>query len=90
MFFDDAQIAMGGTSAVAPMWSALAARLNQRLGHAIGFCAPLLYAAAKTMFSPIVTGDNGRFQSAPGWDPCTGLGTPVGTAIEKGLAGESG
>ena len=90
VFFDDAQIAMGGTSAVAPMWSALAARLNQRLGHPIGFCAPLLYAGAKTMFSPIVTGDNGRFQSAPGWDPCTGLGTPVGTAIEKGLAGESG
>ena len=86
VFFGGAKFAMGGTSAVAPMWSALAARLNQRLGHPIGFFAPLLYGDAATMlFSDVTTGGNDRFQSGTGWDPCTGLGVPIGDAIERAL-----
>ena len=39
---------MGGTSAVAPMWSALVARLNQALGRRCGFINPALYRLAET------------------------------------------
>jgi kumamolisin len=80
---------MGGTSAVAPMWAGLAARLAQRLGHPIGFVAPLLYGAqVRGAFRAITSGGNDRYQSAPGWNPCTGLGVPVGTALEAVLRGQ--
>ena len=84
--FEGSTIAMGGTSAVAPMWAALAARLNQRLGHSIGFFAPLLYGApAGTLLRNVTAGGNDRFRSTAGWNPCTGLGVPIGVAIERAL-----
>ena len=84
--FEGSTIAMGGTSAVAPMWAALAARLNQRLGHSIGFFAPLLYGApAGTLLRNVTAGGNDRFRSNAGWNPCTGLGVPIGVAIERAL-----
>jgi kumamolisin len=80
------ELAMGGTSSVAPMWSALTARLNQRLGVSIGFFSPILYGRSdEPLFTDITIGNNGRFQAGAGWDPCTGLGVPVGTAIETAL-----
>ncbi len=80
------ELAMGGTSAVAPVCAALAARLNQRIGAPIGFVAPLLYAPENaSCFTPVTQGGNGRYEAAPGWNPCAGLGTPVGTALEKAL-----
>ena len=41
----DGQVAsnVGGTSAVAPLWAALVARMNQQLGKPIGYLTPLLY-----------------------------------------------
>ncbi|MBV8170844.1 MAG: hypothetical protein JO219_02820 [Candidatus Eremiobacteraeota bacterium] len=88
VFFDGVKFNMGGTSAVAPMWSALAARLNQRIGKPIGFFAPLLYGKAKSgIFRDVTSGANDRFRSGPGWNPCTGLGVPIGTAIERALRG---
>jgi kumamolisin len=81
-------LAAGGTSAVAPMWSALAARLGERLGHPLGFFAPLLYGAtAGTVLREVTSGGNDRFHSAAGWNPCTGLGVPIGDAIERVLRG---
>ncbi len=77
--------AMGGTSAVAPAWAALVARINQRLGKPAGFFAPLLYAAVQSPLREITSGGNDRYQCAPGWNPCTGLGVPVGTALEAAL-----
>ena len=86
VFMDGIELAMGGTSAVAPMWAALTARINQRLGLPIGFFAPLLYARASGgLFRDVTTGSNGRFQARAGWNPCTGLGVPVGVEIEKAL-----
>ncbi len=83
---EGAMFAGGGTSAVAPVWSALAARLNERLGSPIGFFAPLLYdAAAGSLFRAITSGSNGFFRGAAGWNPCTGLGAPRGDAIERAL-----
>ena len=80
------ELAMGGTSAVAPVWAALAARLNQRLGTPVGFIAPLLYAPENTAcFGNVTQGGNGRYEAGAGWNPCTGLGTPIGTALENTL-----
>jgi kumamolisin len=87
VFLDGVELAAGGTSAVAPMWSALAARLNQRLKTRIGFFAPLLYTHP-ALLHDIVEGGNARYSAGPGWDPCTGLGVPIGTAIESALRAE--
>jgi kumamolisin len=29
----------------------------------------------------VTSGDNGSFSAGPGWDACTGLGSPDGTAL---------
>jgi kumamolisin len=78
---------IGGTSAVAPLWAALAALLNQQLGHPIGFVNPKLYALPGASFFDIVSGNNGAYKAGPKWDACTGLGSPNGTAIGQALAG---
>lgn len=85
VFLDGVELAMGGTSAVAPMWAALAARLNQRLGAPIGLFSPLLYASAEKSLRDVVGGSNGRYQACAGWNPCTGLGVPIGSSIEAVL-----
>ncbi len=78
----DGRLAMvGGTSAVAPLWAALAARLNQRLGHPLGFANPPLYRSAPGTFHDITRGSNGAYAANPGWDACTGLGSPDGRRL---------
>ena len=86
---------VGGTSAVAPLWAALIALMNQQLGSPVGFLNPKLYALATPAFHDITTGDNddgkhGYYKAQKGWDACTGLGTPVGTALVKALAAGAG
>ena len=77
---------VGGTSAVAPLWAGLVALLNQALGHPVGFLQPFLYSAAGTAtFHDIVTGSNGAYSAAQGWDACTGLGSPDGSALLAAL-----
>jgi kumamolisin len=71
---------VGGTSAVAPLWAGLIARLNQKLGHPLGFINDKLYAMNGT-FRDVTNGSNdveglGAYMAAAGWNPCTGLGTP--------------
>jgi kumamolisin len=90
--FDGVRHRAEGTSAVAPMWAALTARLNQRLGVRAGFFAPLLYGAATAPgpLREVTQGNNGSFEAAAGWNPCTGLGVPDAVAIERVLrAGQS-
>ena len=78
----------GGTSAAAPLWSALVARLNQGLGSAVGFVTPRLYAlGGSAAFRDVKTGNNGAYFAGNLWDPCTGLGTPDGTQLLSLLAG---
>jgi kumamolisin len=77
---------VGGTSAVAPLWAGLVALLNEGLGHRLGFLNPFLYRpGAQSGFFDITTGSNGAYQARPGWDPCTGLGSPNGTALAADL-----
>lgn len=73
--------AMGGTSATAPLWAALVARLNQALGVKLGFFTPLLYGKLFRHLNDVTKGRNGRFAAGPGWDPCTGWGTPDGAKL---------
>lgn len=80
---------IGGTSAVAPLWAGLVARINQSLGKPVGYVNPLLYSAnAAQTFRDITSGNNGGYSAGPGWDPCTGLGTPNGSALLSALKEE--
>jgi len=76
---------VGGTSAVAPLWAGLIARINATRGKPVGFVNALLYAQPGA-FNDITSGNNGDYSAAPGWDACTGLGTPVGTKVAAVLA----
>jgi kumamolisin len=73
---------VGGTSAVAPLWAGLIALMNQKLGKPVGFLNPQVYPLlGSAAFRDITTGTNGAYSAGPGWDPCTGLGSPVGTQL---------
>ncbi len=78
---------VGGTSAVAPLWAGLIALINQSLRKPCGFVNPLLYQAASTkqIFNSITLGNNGYYSAAPGWNPCTGLGSPIGIQVAAAL-----
>ncbi|HEX4389588.1 MAG TPA: S53 family peptidase [Steroidobacteraceae bacterium] len=77
---------IGGTSAVAPLWAALVARLNQKLGRPLGDVHAALYQLGGKGFRDITSGNNGSYQAASGWDPCTGLGSAQGEALATALA----
>lgn len=74
---------IGGTSSVAPLWAGLIALLNEELGKNAGWLHRKLYGvlAENKALNDITTGNNGAFNAGPGWDPCTGLGSPNGKAI---------
>jgi kumamolisin len=81
---DGTHAVYGGTSAVAPLWAALVARLAQSLGSPLGLLQPKLYPLHAALHD-ITSGNNGAYTAKKGWDACTGLGTPNGTAILAGL-----
>ena len=83
---DGTRAVYGGTSAVAPLWAALVACLAQATGTRFGLLNAALYdgVSAGTPapgFRDIVDGSNGAYSAGPGWDPCSGLGTPDGEAL---------
>jgi kumamolisin len=79
---DGKTFVIGGTSAVAPLWAGLIAVANQQNGKSAGFIHPAIYAAkSKNAFHDITQGNNGSFSASAGWDPCTGLGSPVAPKI---------
>ncbi|MBV8900950.1 MAG: S8/S53 family peptidase [Verrucomicrobia bacterium] len=90
---DGSEGASGGTSAVAPLMAALVARLNQAKKKNVGFLNPFLYAnASKGVVRDVTSGTNAikntlkGYDAGPGWDACTGLGTPDGMTILNHLA----
>jgi len=92
----------GGTSAAAPTFSAIVSLLNSaRLGAGkppMGLITPFLYQNADA-FTDVIAGDNRvcgwwasktqGFEAAKGWDPVTGLGTPVFPRLLAAALGES-
>jgi kumamolisin len=80
--------ASGGTSAVAPLMAGLVALLNQGKKKNVGFLNPFLYTNTESgLVTDITDGTNAitetvkGYTAAVGWDPCTGLGAPDGTAM---------
>jgi len=94
-----------GTSAAAPLWASFAALANQQAKEQgkpyIGFINPSLYSIAlgplyTNCFHDITNGNNtwsnspSLYYAAPGYDLCTGWGTPNGAALINALVGLSG
>ncbi|MEA2302040.1 MAG: kumamolisin [Solirubrobacteraceae bacterium] len=75
----------GGTSAVAPLWAGLIARINGAITGHVGLIHPQLYAHPAA-FRDITSGNNGAYQARTGWDACTGLGSPDGALVAQALA----
>lgn len=85
---DGSNAVVGGTSAVAPLLAGLIALFNQALASSAGYLNPNLYkkvAISPGTFRDITRGSNGAYQARPGWDACTGWGSPVGAAILRAL-----
>jgi subtilase family serine protease len=91
----------GGTSAAAPLWAGFTALVNQQatntLKPPVGFLNPAIYAIGKSpnyaaAFHDISTGNNfsagspTNYPAVPGYDLCTGWGTPNGTSLINALA----
>jgi kumamolisin len=85
---------VGGTSAVAPLYAGLIARINSNLGHPVGFINPHLYERAGSVCRNIagspgpVHNGYGRvpgYRARSGWDACTGLGSVNGAALQDSL-----
>jgi len=74
------QTVVGGTSAVAPLWAGLVARINGTRATPLGYLNPRLYSTPG-LCHDIATGSNGGFGATQGWDACTGLGSPNGKQI---------
>ncbi|HKT11958.1 MAG TPA: S53 family peptidase [Terriglobia bacterium] len=85
---DGSNAVVGGTSAAAPLLAGLIALLNQALTGPVGYFNPGLYkkvAISPGTFRDITLGNNGAYQARPGWDACTGWGSPVGANILSAL-----
>ena len=83
---DGTSMVIGGTSAVAPLWAALVARLAQATSGVLHGFVESIYVGAGSGSSPpgfqdVTSGGNGSFSAGPGWDACTGLGSPDGAAL---------
>jgi kumamolisin len=86
---------VGGTSAVAPLYSGLIARINQNLARSVGFINPVLYTLPAAAFRDITSPPGPRnnsfanvagYPAGIGWDACTGLGSLNGEALQAVLA----
>jgi kumamolisin len=76
IFVRGASNVVGGTSAVAPLYAGLFASFGTKLG----FVTPTLWKNPKA-FNDITSGNNGYYSAAVGPDPCSGLGSPIGTGL---------
>ena len=95
----------GGTSCAAPLWAGFMALVNQQAASngvpSVGFANPALYAIGKSAnyarsFHDTTTGNNTnsssktKYMAVPGYDLCTGWGTPNGTNLINLLAAPGG
>jgi hypothetical protein len=91
----------GGTSCATPLWAAFTALVNQQAAAggkpSVGFINPAIYALGTgpnyaATFHDITTGNNttsaspSKYYAVPGYDLCTGWGTPNGAALINALA----
>ena len=84
---DGTEGVIGGTSAAAPLMAGLVALINQKIARDLGSINELIYRpSAAPLFRDITIGTNGAFSAGTGWDPCTGLGSPIGDALAGALS----
>ena len=90
-----------GTSCAAPLWAGFMALVNQQSSGmnlpSAGFINPAIYALANTTnysacFNDITNGNNTwpgstNYYAVPGYDLCTGLGSPAGTKFKSKFPG---
>ena len=91
---------VGGTSCAAPLWAGFMALVNQQAAAAgkpaVGFINPAVYEIANesiynSTFNDITAGNNAwpsspnAFFAVPGYDLCTGVGTPAGINLINAL-----
>ena len=81
---DGQNTVVGGTSAVAPLYAALIALLNQATGKSI-VADPTMYPLAAKAFRDITKGDNGVYVAVKGFDCCTGNGVAIGAKLLAAL-----
>jgi len=90
---------VGGTSAAAPLWASLIARMNSTLDARVGNFNALLYSqiGPAGVLRDVTEGNNdtdglldGQYAAGPGWDACTGWGTPDGQKLLQALSPKSG
>ena len=83
---DGSTEAVDGTSCASPTFASVIALVNDRLIAAgkspLGFLNPFLYSTGKSALTDITSGSNpgcstNGFPAKAGWDPVTGLGTPI-------------
>jgi kumamolisin len=85
---------VGGTSAAAPLWAAITALIDQDLKkkglRPVGFANPALYWMGQNRsqlstnpFREITQGNNLAYSATPGWNYCTGLGTPQADPLDS-------
>jgi subtilase family serine protease len=104
-YFNGLAGSFGGTSCAAPLWAGFTALVNQQATASgqpsVGFVNPALYAIAKgpsytSCFNDITNGNDfwpsspSQYNSVPGYDLCTGLGTPNGINLINALMPYSG
>ena len=92
--------AIGGTSAAAPVWTALMALTDASRGCSsggpLGYVLPALYRAASSSyaadFNDVRSGNNdftqtngGQYAAGPWYDEASGLGSPNGAALAGSL-----
>jgi subtilase family serine protease len=92
----------GGTSCAAPLWAGFTALVNEQATNdglaPVGFLNPAIYAIGKSAaynsdFHDITDGNNtnlavgpNKWYAVPGYDLCTGWGTPNGQNLINALA----
>ena len=81
---------VGGTSLGTPMWAGIAAIADQYHGGDLGLLNPSLYrilsgSSYSVDFHDITSGNNG-YAATTDWDPVTGIGTPIVSALVPALS----
>lgn len=92
VYVDGQSVVFGGTSAVAPLWAGLIALMNQQRGQPVGYLNPKLYQNYQKLIKDkalrdVTSGNNGDYSAGPGWDACSGVGTPDGAKLRAALSG---
>ncbi|HEX9671283.1 MAG TPA: peptidase S53, partial [Thermoanaerobaculia bacterium] len=81
-----------GTSAAAPVWAGLVARINQMLGRPIGLFTPILYRNFELLvragaIRPVRRIEGSDTEERSGWNRRTGLGVPDGRRLAEAICG---